>query len=93
MNKELEVLQKFYEAGDVELLEIQLDAKWCEKQYEIHYLVDGEIYSGELGYCSEIDDYVIYYLDSGCGYKYQLILSLKNKVDDLDCDEEGEEDE
>lgn len=93
MDKELEIFKKFYDAGDVELIEILLDSKWCEKEYEIHYEVYGDIYSGELGYSSVIDDHIIYYLDSGQGFKCQLILSLKNKVDDLEDDEDGDEDE
>lgn len=43
---------------------------------------DGETYSGEdkLGEIV-IDNYVLYTLDSGCGYDYQAIFSVDKKVD------------
>lgn len=64
---------------------------WKEEYGSISYNTDNELsdlmegegntYSGEVRSEVEIDDYVMYELDSGCGWNYQAIFSLSNKVD------------
>lgn len=64
---------------------------WKEEYGSISYNTDNELsdlmqeegstYSGEVRSKVEIDDYVMYELDSGCGWNYQAIFSLNNKID------------
>lgn len=92
IKKELEVFKKFYVSGDISLVEIQLDAKWYEGSNELYYEVDGDVYSGELGYSSYVDEYVVFYLDTQQGYKSELILATKNqKLTPFSDDEDDEE--
>lgn len=44
---------------------------------------DGETYSGEiLGTPIELDGFVMFLIDNGCGDKYQAIFSLDKKQDE-----------
>lgn len=46
------------------------DIKWGE----------GETYSGYVKDSTEKEGYAIFEVDSGCGFDYQIILKLSNKV-------------
>ena len=55
------------------------------KENNVENLLDGngETYSGEVREGPiEIDGYVMYLLDSSCGFDYQAIFSLALKVED-----------
>ncbi len=53
---------------------------------------NGETYSGEIrGEPVEIDGYILYTLDSGCGWDYQAIFSAALKVDEDEYWESQEE--
>lgn len=86
-----EVLDMFIEAGLVDLPDIELKAPWLIRQgFELAYNTDedeegllegdGSTYSGEIKDQRTVGDYVIFTLDSGCGYDYQVILSSANEV-------------
>lgn len=78
--------------GLVNLPEMCLDCPWTETESEVIYNKenntedllggDGETYSGEIRNRAEFDKYVIFDLDSGCGWDYQIIFSLENKVEE-----------
>lgn len=72
--------------------EVYENAVWCDDGEMVTYNRAGDLndlqneegctYSGEIrGEAVEKEGYVIYNLDSGCGYDYQVIFKLENKVE------------
>ena len=77
------------------------DLCWTESNDEISYnkendvsdLMDGngETYSGSVKSSIELEGYIMYELDSGCGWDYQAIFSRALKVDEVKYWEEQED--
>lgn len=78
---------------------------WYYSNHSVYYNKDGDVdalfngdgntYGGEVDFEFEKDGYVIFTLDSGCGYSYQAIFKMSNKQDEdaywESVDEEGED--
>ena len=86
-----QVLDLFIQAGLVDLPDIELKAPWIIRQgFELAYNTDenegdllegdGATYSGEIKDQRTLGEYVIFTIDSSCGYGYQIILSTANEV-------------
>ncbi len=88
-----DVLDMFIEAGLVDLPDIELGAPWTvwgeaelsynkEGNQEDLLLGDGETYAGEIKEENQLGEYVIFKIDSGCGWDYQVILSADKEIKD-----------
>lgn len=89
--KDNEILTMFMQADLVTLPDIHAKAPWCENDGELVYnteeneedLIDGngETYGGTIKSKDILGDYVIFEVDSGCGWDYQVILAVANEVE------------
>jgi len=85
MNKLFELFK-----DEINWPEVYEDAPWLISSDELLYntdsnvedleLGDGNTYSGYIKESTEKEGYVIFEVDSGCGWDYQIILKLSNKV-------------
>lgn len=84
------LFELFYD--DIDWPEVYNDAVWTKNGEELSYNLagsvedlengDGDTYGGQiLGIGVKKEGYVLYTVDSGCGYDYQVILKLANKVE------------
>lgn len=85
MNKLFELFK-----DEIHWPEVYEEAPWLLSSDELVYNTDnsvedlrlgeGKTYSGYIKVSTEKEGYVIFEVDSGCGFDYQIILKLSNKV-------------
>lgn len=85
MNKLFELFK-----DEIHWPEVYEDAVWLVSDEELVYNKEanaddletgnGETYGGYIKDSTEKEGYAIFEVDSGCGFDYQIILKLSNKV-------------
>lgn len=85
MNKLFELFK-----DEIHWPEVYEEAPWLIEDGELVYNTDnniddlketqGKTYGGYAKSMTEKEGYVIFEVDSGCGWDYQIILKLSNKV-------------